>query len=285
MPTVLTCTIFMGSDEGKGWTETHHKSVDTVPGNLQTELLALKALADNYRRPLLGSDCYLKGLRVSYRTTTGAVASSAFKYQPFSFPSNKKDSASPNVAAQMRMGEASNTQFSNVFLRGFWDNVERNEQLDFTTADGAAWKSLLDQYVAALVSGNYGWLGANAPTMRRGKITDYTTDPDGFVSFAITIDQGPALPAVGTILPFRAARLNNSKSPLNRSMIVKVDSAASVKTVVPTAAGPFVSQGTYVINSTGFLKYTGMQYASLARRAAGRPLGESPARLKARPRY
>src|SRR5436309_1780853 len=139
MPTVLTCTIFMGSDEGKGWTETHHKSVDTVPGNLQTELLALKAL------------------------------------------------------------------------------------------------------------------GANAPTMRRGKITDYTTDPDGFVSFAITIDQGPALPAVGTILPFRAARLNNSKSPLNRSMIVKVDSAASVKTVVPTAAGPFVSQGSYRIKSTGFL--------------------------------
>lgn len=284
MPVNVRFQIFFGSDDGWGWSEMHHKTVSVVPGDLLPLLQAFKIIVDDKRRPLLGRDRFIKGLRVSYPTATGGVASSAFRYAPVLYPGNQREGCSPHVAAKVRMGESTNTHFSDIYLRGFWDVVEQDEELNFTTAGGSAWKTLLDQYIAALVAGEYGWLGTNEALTRRGKVVNYTTDLSGFVNFTIQITSGPALPAIGTVLPMRIARLNNSNSVLNRTHIVKVIDATNVETVVKTAAGLFISDGTFVMTSTDFYRYTGAQYTVLAKRACGAPFFQSPGRAKDRAR-
>lgn len=284
MPVPIKCTAFFGSDQGWGWSETHHVLGDDPPGPLGPFMTAFKGLIDDKRRPLLGRDRYVAGLRVSFQTSTGGIASSAFRYAPLLFPGNQREGCAPHLAAQMRMAESENQQFSNCYLRGFWDALEVDEELDFTTAAGVAWKALQDQYIAALVAGGYGWLGTDEPNTRRGKVTNYTVDVGGFVTFTVTIDSGPALPAVGTLLPFRIARLNHSQSVLNRTHVVRVASPTTVTTVQRTAALDFESAGTFVSTATTFLAYIGAQYTVLARRAVGRSFFHSPGRLKARAR-
>jgi len=285
MPKVLQCTAYFGSDAGRGWSESHHLEVATPVGDLLPYLQSFKTLNDNFRRPLLGKDRYLAGLKVSYPTDDGNIASAAYRYQPVAYPGNTRDGCAPSVSALARLGDATNTKFSGCNLRGFWDDVEKNEELNFTTAAGKAWRSLLSSYIAGLVQGGYGWLAADSAFTRRGVVTGYATDADGFVTFTVQVDQGPALPIAGTP-PFsiRVAGLNNSKSVLNNTHIVAPVDATHVKTVLRTAALPFQEAGTFVQIVTGLVPYTGLQYVILARRAMGRPTSSSPARLSARPR-
>lgn len=284
MPTIIKCTAFFGSDAGHGWSESHFVPGGNPPVVLLDYIQSFKTLMDNFRRPLLGKDCYIKGLRVSYKTDTGAIASSAYRYTPYSYPGNQREGSAPSVSAKVRMGDSTNTQFSDIHLRGFWDAVEKDEALDFTTAAGTAWKQLLDQFTDNLVGQNYGFMGQEEANTIRGKITGYTTDANGFVQFSIEKTSGPALPAAGTLRQFRAAKLNGSKSILNRTMIVEVDSPITCKTVVPTAAGEFVSDGTFVMRETNYVGYTGVQYTILGKRSMGRPTLQSLTRARAMPR-
>lgn len=281
---MLKFTTFFGSDEGRGWTETHLKEVGEDVGDLLPYVQDWKNLLDNSRRPLLGMDRYIQGFRVSYPTATGSVASSSFRYQPLSYPGNQRPGCPPSAAAQVRFGDATNTKFSNCYLRGFWRDVSKNEVLDFTTAAGSAWKQILDQYTAALVAGSYGWsAGLNVATSR-GKMVSYTSDADNFVTLLCAPTNGVLLPAVGQKISMRFARINGGQSVLNRTLICEVTAVNTVKTVNPIAAGVFVSSGTYVYSVKSFAAYTGVQYVVLARKPEGRPIGLSPARLKAQAR-
>lgn len=136
----------------------------------------------------------------------------------------------------------------------------------------------------AQVTGLYGWLGTDSTTTRRGNITNYVIGGTGIITYTITIGSGPALPAAGTKLSMRAARLNGSNSALNRTQVVEVVDATTVKTVERFGALPFTSAGTYVMTATSFLQYTGVQYTVLARRNPGRPFFHSPGRAPARAR-
>jgi len=282
VPTNIKCTAFFSSDDGWGWSESHHIQGSDSPGPLLPFMQNFSALILNQRRPLLAKDRYCVGVRVAYRTADGRVASSANKYQPAVYPGNQRNGDAPEVAAKVRFGEATNTQFSDVYLRGLWNGVQKNEELDFSAPPGDAWKQLLDIYTTALIAGQYGWLGVDGATTRRGNITNYVEETDGTITFTLGGIVGPALPSAGTKLPFRAARLNNSKSALNRTMTVSVVNATSVRTIQRFGALPFASAGTFVIAQTGFLKYTGTQYTVLARRAAGAPFFHSPGPAPAR---
>lgn len=284
MPTPLHCLAWFSSDDGFGWTEAHWILGPDGTFDLLPFTLAFDDLMTNFRRPLLGNDRVLEGVRVSYSTVAGARVSSPLWYAPPKGPANNKDGTPPELAAKLRMRESTNQHFGDTYLRGFWDSVEKNERLDFTTPDGVAWKNLLDGYINVLAGRQYGFMRTNPQQTRRGQIINYTINPDGFCVFSLMAGSGPALPAVGTVLPFRAARINNSKSPLNETHTVKVTGVSEVTTVLPTAAGPFVSAGTFTINSTTFSQYTGSQYIKLARRKPGRPFGRSPGRLKAKAR-
>src|SRR6185295_4975269 len=210
MPVILKFTAFFGSDEGRGWSESHCMQQPDPPANLLQSMLAFKTLLDDKRRPLLGKDCRVEGLRVSYDTATGDIASSPYKYSPFAYPGNQRAGAAPSVSAKVRMSEAGNTFFSDIHLRGFWDDVEKDEQLDFTTAAGTAWKNLLDQFTASLVAQNYGWEGIDPTLTRRGNVTGYTINGDKTITFNLDITQGPPLPGVaGTKLRMRCAKINN----------------------------------------------------------------------------
>jgi hypothetical protein len=284
VPVTLKCTAFFGSDEGRGWSESHCLSQPDPPANLLFYMQQFKVLLDDKRRPLLGKDCRLEGLRVSYETAAGEIASSPFKYTPFAYPGNQRAGAAPSVSAKVRMSEAGNTYFSDIHLRGFWDDVEKDEQLDFTTAAGTAWKNLLDQFTAALVAQNYGWEGIDPTLTRRGNVIGYTVGDDKRITFNLAITQGPPLPGeAGTKLRIRCAKINNSNSVLNREFTVVVDTESSVTTVQQVAALPFDSAGTFVIEERQFYQYTGVQYTILGKRSMGRPIGRSRARSKARP--
>jgi len=284
MPVPIACTAFFGSDEGYGWSETHHISASTPVTDLLPFLTNFDALMNNQRRPLLARDCHLDGIRVAYRTGTGAIASSARRYQPSVYPTNTRKGSAPTIAAKLRMGELSNQQFSDVYLRGFWDEIEENEELQFTNAAGAAWKLLLDSYVNALVANQYGWLGILEVSTTRGRVTGYNVDINGIVTFTVDVTSGPGLGAVGELISVRVARLNGSNSTLNTTHIVEVTSATTFRTVQQTAALPFLSAGSYVAAEKDFLRYTGQQYTVLAKRSMGAPFGHTPGRRPARAR-
>lgn len=282
---IVAFTAFFGSDSGRGWSETHHRNLTDPAPELLAPLQNFKTLMDNFRRPMLGRDRYLQGLRASYRTASGAIASSAIKYTPLAYPGNQREGCAPSVAAKVRMGDITNTKFSDIFLRGFWDAVEVDEELNFGTAAGTAWKLLADQYVAALVTGGYGWLGTNTATTPRGRITDYAPNVDNEIEFTVQINNGTTMPAAGSLVQFRAARLNGSDSPLNRTFSAVVQGPTVVRTVKRVAAGPFVSDGTFTIRLTTFIQYTGAQYWLLAKRAEGKVSGLSPGRAPKKALY
>ncbi len=285
MTVALKCTAFFQSNEGKGWAESHWRIIDTPVAALLPFMSQFQALMENFRVPLLAADCFLKGVRVSYATSDGSIASSPFRYAPVKRPANQQRGASPSIAVMARMGTASNSQFSPTYLRGFWDSIETDEEVDFVNGDGPVWKGLLDRYVSALVAQPYGFLGQSDTLSRRGRVTGYTTDVNGRITFVVFPVSGPAFPAFGSP-PFqiRISRLNQSKSILNRTQIVTVVDATHLETVVPTAALEFTSAGTYVQDVQTFLAYTGLQYAILARKPMGRPTSLSLARRRATPR-
>jgi hypothetical protein len=278
-------TAFFGSDAGRGWSESHECLATDPIGDMLPYLQTFKTLLDTYRVPLLGEDRRLERLRLSYKLPNGSIASSSYEYTPYTYPGNKRTGSAPSVAAECRMGEISNTGFSNIYLRGFWDDVEIDEQLNYTTAAGKQWKSLLDQYVAALVRAAYGWETISDDDTPRGNVTGYTIDLTGFVTFTFTITNGVDPFPVGSIVEMKVSRLNNSSSPLNTTHKVQIVSPTTAVTLRQTAAGPFKSSGTFSQPVRSFAFYTGMQYSKLAKRSEGRPTGRSPARRKARARY
>lgn len=284
MPVVLKHTAFFGSDGGRGWSESHALLLEDAPTDLLPYMLAFKVLMDDKRRPLLGKDCRLEGLRVAYESAAGSIASSAYKYAPFLSSGNQREGAAPSLSAKARFGDVSNTAFSDVHLRGFWDVIEENEQLNLTSGPGAIWKGLFDQYAAALVAGGYGWEGLDDATTRRGNVVGYTANVDKTITFNLEITEGPAItePA-GTKLRIKCSRLNNSNSALNRDFTVTVVDETNVKTVRQVAALPFLNAGTFIMEQKTFRTYTGVQYVILGKRSMGRPIGRSPARRKALP--
>lgn len=275
---------FFQSDDGWGWSEMHHKNFGAPPSNLLAELQSFKALIENYRIPMLARDRSCVGLRVSYGTDAIGVKSSPFRYDTPRFPANQREGCAPHIAAKVRMGETSNTYFSDVYLRGFWDILEEDERLNFASAAGSQWKSFHDQYIAALVAGQYGWVSIDEPTTTRGNVTGYTVQAGGTIAFTVEVVTGPALPLDSKVYKVSIRRLNNSKSVLNRDHLVKVLGATQIETVDVTAATAFQSDGTFIFPSYTFRQYTGSQYTILARKASGRPIGHSPGRAKARPR-
>lgn len=280
---IAFCEAMFQSDAGRGWREGHHIVV-SEPLNLSPVFVAFKDLIDTFRLPLLGKDRFLKGLKISVPTPTGDVASVPFRYAPVKYPGNQRDGCAPSVAAKVHMADITNTRFSPIYIRGFWDVVEENEELNFNSAGGAAWKLLLDQYVAQLVVKGYGWKGLDATNTIRGRVTNYTIDANNFVTFTVSYPAGPVAFNPGEINTVRFARINHSTSVLNRTLQVLVVDASTLKTVNPIAAGAFDSEGTFVAEGKQFIQYLGAQYTILARRAEGRPTTQSLARQRARPR-
>jgi len=288
MPTIRL-TAFFFSDDGWGWSERHDVDGGAGTPNLNVHLATFSGVMQNQRRPMLGENCYVMAVRASYRTASGKIASAMLRYTPplrgtQTFNQVGTGECAPGLAAKLRMGNTGQTAFSDIYLRGFWDEVELKEELHFETALGAKWKQLADAYVAALLANAYGWEGIDEAQTRRGKVTTYAVQSNGKCLFTLALDSGPAFPAAGTKAQIRVARLNNSQSALNTTHVVSMLGATPVETVIPTAAGPFTGDGTFVWASKAFIPYAAAQYYVLSRRKEGRPTFNSPGRSRARAR-
>ena len=286
MPTVRL-TAFFKDDDGHGWSEQHDKDGGAGTPDLTTLIANFHSLMQTFRRPLLGGDAFYLGCRASYRTATGAIAGDNLELDPpmrgvqtsGGFTVNMD---APVLAVKMRLRNSASTARSDVYLRGFWRQVINAGVLDFGVPPASEWKSRADLYAAALVSGGYGWLGVNPAFTSRGDVTGYAQQLDGTVTLNLVPTNGIVLPAAGTKLAVKFARINNSKSILNRTLICKVATGgAAVDTLKRVAVSDFETEGTYIATVTGFIPYAALSYYRLSKRKTGRPFGVGPGRLAA----
>lgn len=287
MPTIRL-TAFFRDDDAHGWSEQHDIDGGVSVTSLTTFVQNFDALMLSARRPLLAGDSYYIGCRASYRTPDGRIAAAPILRDPPLFGTKTysgqeiwvNDSA---LAVKTRMQNAASTANSDIYIRGVWDDVAVAGVLNFGSGAGAKWKQLLDTYVAQLIGGAYGWTGINPATTPRGVVTNYVTNPNGTITFTVSVSNGVAMPLAGTRIQANFANLNHSNSVLNRSLVVTVVNATTLTTVQQVAASAFESEGTFVLPMKGFIPYALAGYNKLSRRKTGRPFGAGRGRLSARP--
>lgn len=287
MPTVRL-TAFFKDDDGHGWSETHDKDGGSSITSLTTFLQNFNQLMITKRRPLLAGDAYYIGCRASYRTADGTIAGDNIELDPplrgvQTFGSNNLQMTAPEVAVKMRLRNDASTARSDVYLRGMWSQCVLAGVLDFGDPVGAEWKTRADQYAAALIAGNYGWVGTNPAATSRGVVSGYISNADLTVTFTVARTKGGAMPADGTQLPCRFARINSSKSILNRTFVCTVGAVGTTLTTTEKVTpSEYETPGTFTAIVTGFIPYAAQSYYKLARRATGRPFGVGRGRLPIR---
>ncbi len=286
MPTIRL-TAFFKDDDGHGWSETHDKDGGSSITSLTTFLTNFDNLMRTFRRPLLGGDAFYIGCRASYRNAAGAVAGDNILLDPAlrgpqTYGGEDVNMDAPEVAVKMRLRNDASTARTDVYIRGMWRQVVLAGVLNFGSGAGAQWKTRADAYAAALIGGGYGWLGIDPAATSRGKVTGYTANPEGTVTLNVTPTNTIALPAAGTRLPVKFARLNASKSILNRLLVCTVEpGGAAVTTTEKVSPSAFETEGTYIAMIKGFIPYSAQSYYKLAQRKTGRPFGVGRGRLSA----
>lgn len=287
MPTVRL-TAFFRDDDGHGWSETHDKDGGSSVTSLTTFLTNFDNLMQTFRRPLLSGDCFYIGCRASYRTANGTIAGDNLLRDPplrgpQTFMGNALESGAIDAAIKIRLRNDASTARSDIYIRGQWAPIVQGGVLNFGTQLGLEWKSRADAFVAALIQAGYGWVGTDPATTSRGSVTTYVVNDDDTVTLSLTATNGVALPAAGVKQSFKFARINDSKSILNRAIVCVVQpGGATVKTVQRVGAGPFESTGTYIAVVKGLIPYAALSYYKLAKRATGRPFGLQPGRAPTR---
>jgi hypothetical protein len=284
---VVTLSAFFKDDDGHGWMESHDKDGGGGVISLTAYLASFHALMQSTRRVLLGGDAFYLGCRASYPTANGAIASDNILLDPpmrgpQTWSGNIVNMGPPSAAIKMRFRNEASTAKSDAYIRGQWRQTVDAGVLDFVSAIGAEWKGRADTYGAALIAAGYGWEGVNPALTSRGEVTGYTLNVDGTITLNVTPTNGVAMPAAGTRVAMKFARINDSKSILNRALTCVVEpGAAAVTTTIPITASDFETNGTYIATVTGFIPYAALTYYRLSGRKTGRPFGVGPGRLSA----
>lgn len=283
---VVRLTAFFKDDDGNGWSETHDKDGGSSITALTPYLTAFDGLMRTFRRPLLAGDAFYLGCRASYRTASGAIAGDNIELDPplkgpQSFSGQALVMTKASTAVKTRLRNAASTARSDVYMRGIWASIISAGVLDFGSITGAEWKTRADAYMAALIANTYGWQGTDPTTTSRGTVSGYTVGAGGIVTFTVAPTNGVVLPAVGTKMTVKFARINDSDSILNRAIVCLVASPTSFTSVKNISAGTFASAGTYVATRTGFIPYAAQSYYKLSGRKTGRPFGVGRGRLPA----
>ena len=284
---IVRLTAFFRDDDGHGWSEQHDQDGGPGTPTLAGILSQFDSFNKQFRRPLLAADGYYIGCRASYKTANGQTAASNILNDP-PLIGQQTSGGTPTYmnqasnAVKLRMQNAANTANSDVYLRGVWDAVFNGGVIDFTSAQGAAWKVLMTAYVDQLRGLVYGWQGIDPALTSRGAVTGYVQNEIGTVTLTIAVGNAIPLPAVGTKINVNFARINEGRSSLNRSLVCVVASPTTLTTVRQIAVSEFLSNGTYIAPVKGFIPYDHFGYVKAANRKTGRPFGVAPGRLPAR---
>ena len=285
---IVRLTAFFRDDDGHGWSETHDKDGGTTIVSLGPYLTNFNQLMLDARRTLLAGDANYQGCRASYPVSDKLNAGDNIAIEP---PINGSQTylgialrmTAPESAVKMRFRNAAFTAKSDVYLRGYWSDVATGGVANFATTVGSEWKRRADIYGNALVQGGYGWAGTNNALTSRGNVTGFAVNPEGTVTLNVTPTNGVALPAVGNHVPVKFARINSSKSIMNRTFACIVEAGGvAVTTTEIVNPSAYVVGGTYIATVTGFIPYAAISYYKLASRKTGRPFGVGPGRAPAR---
>lgn len=285
---IVRLTAFFKDDDGHGWSETHDKDGGSTIVSLTPYLTDFDALMQASRRPLLAGDAYYIGCRASYPVGPRQNAGDNLLRDPplrgpQTYGGAEVSMTAPEAAIKMRFRNGGSTAKSDVYLRGMWEQTIRFGVLDFGSPIGSQWKSRADQYAAALIAGAYGWQGINPALTSRGNVTGFARNLDGTVTVNVTPTNAVALPAAGSRLPVKFARINSSKSIMNRSFACVVEpGGAAVTTTELVNPDAWKVGGTFIATVTGLIPYAAISYYKLAKRKTGRPFGVEPGRLPAK---
>lgn len=271
--------LFMFSDRsGTGWTESHYRLSDSSQPDLAAQLSNAVNNVAQQRRLILGENCYIHTVRVSY-PQEGAIAS--LSTSVFLDGAAGQADVSPALSLAVKFVNGTKNRKKICHVRGFWDSVETNGE--YHPEGGPGFEERLNDWKAALISQQYGWLGQDPATTGKGRVTNYATNPDGTITFTL-LPYTVALPPVNTVTSIKFSRINKSKSVLNDQFQVVVVDGNHVRTIDPVAAGPFFASGTYTIRALSFLQYAQVYSIKLGRRQQGRPIGLLPGRGPVRAR-
>jgi hypothetical protein len=279
MPQVLKFVTFFSEDDGFGWSEVHYKQVGEDEPNLKVYIDAFIASVVQARKQILGTGCDIVGMRVSY-PKAGRTASFGARIKEGGDPTYKAASYPTSLAVNFI--DSTYTRSKITHLRGFWDIVEEGS-IYIPGAGGSPWVLRFNNWKDSLIIGEYGWLSKSAALSAQGKVFSYTSDADERVTF--TIQGDPQISAaVGDVITVAFSKLNNSKSTLNRTLLVEVIDESTLKTTEPIATFPFTGQGRYSYRRTEFIRYNAIGSISVGERRMGAPLFRSPGRQSDRAR-
>lgn len=277
-PVMKFLTIF-GQIEGYGWTEVHYKQASSANPQLDVQLNNFILGVCAARQTLLGEDCFIQGARVSY-PFAGRVRSNGKRQKLLGATGHPSSDQNTSLALELQ-----NTTFDQskiVHLRGFWDSVV-NEASYQGDADGD-WTARLIAYKTALFAG-YGWLSKDPVLSASGKVLSYAVAPSGIVTFTVDPASVPVagFPTGNFIVAF--SKIHNSRSPLNRQLLVTAPTANTLMTILPIGCDPTTSTGHYNFRGTSFVGYSNSDSISVGERRMGRPLNRYPGRRRKQTLY
>jgi hypothetical protein len=255
-----------GRNSGQGWSEVHYHQSSIDPPDLQGWLNAFRTNVLGPRSLLLGFDCFITGVRVSY-PRAGATASYGVEMNSFGPVGKASGDPTASIAVNFKDGTFTRTKVSH--LRGFWDAVETNGRYN---PDGDPdWNGFFTSWKDSLIAGGYGWPSTDIANSRKGTVVSYTQDTDGFVTFALEpTDPVFVGPPFGYIVPIKFSKLNNSKSPLNTQLLCTVDAAHTLRTIYPVGCGPFTAKGRYSYRAVQCIQYAATGTIKLGERKPGK---------------
>lgn len=277
MPEIKATFFFEGRI--KGWTESYYR-----PGLNNSHFVHYEeayALAVK-RAQLLGVESEIKAIRIS---TEGLIGDALLRYVNLKAQPTKttpagnaatppRGTAQPDVALLLRCHDALGQHHKYVYLRGIWDQIENQNGLYTPNAD---WVAVLDQYIGALVGGQWGWMGVTARNIER--LQSAVTDENSLVQFTFQGNIFAGVP-LGQRRQIRISGVNDGRSSLNRVHTVQILSATTCRTEFSTAIPATVKGGKGVLNTLGLIDIAGADAQKIVTRECGAPLLESPGRRK-----
>jgi len=278
---VLKYIMFFRNGDGYGWSESHWQNNSSSAPNLGTQLGNFVAAVATPRAPMLGLDCVLETVRVSY-PRNGAIASQPVGTNLTGNPANASGDESDSLAVLMvNNGSASKKV---IHLRGMWIGVIRDGVYDPTSATGAAWDANFQTYKQALVNGAYGWLTKDPTNSRKGAGVTYVEGADGRVTFTLP---APGIPDPGgtQTIEVRFSGFNNRASILNRQILCQWVNATTLISIRQIGAGPMTNPGKFNYRAVLFNTYSDYAKITAGTRKAGKPLGRLPGRSRVQQLY
>lgn len=257
-----------------GWTESYY--TDTGDAH---ELVMVRAnrLASE-RAALLGAECSVKAIRVS---TEGVLNDATLRYVRYKGNAQYK-SAQRDVALMVRCENALHTKWRNSYLRGIWDDVEKEHGI-YVGRLNAEWRDAFDSFALLVTRDQWGWVTSNitnrvkVSSIARGTSEDtliYTLAADVFIP-----DQVQA----ATKMRVRFSGINGV-SAANGLKVVVPTAVNKVETVHALAAGKYRFGGEMKVYETVFTDISTCHDTKIVSRETGAPLLESVGRRRAIPR-